>query len=70
MEGLNNNVDLKKNVIANIMAIRGEIALLGANDSEFSILDDLVKKLNTGEYTPKEALEKAHLLKNSKQDYH
>jgi hypothetical protein len=53
-----------------IRAILQEVALMGANNSEFGDFETLIEKLKTGEVEPVAAIEQAHLIKSSKMDYH
>lgn len=49
--------------------IRQQVALLGSNDSEFSRLDEILNKFNSGEITEEEAKKQANEVLKSKQDY-
>jgi hypothetical protein len=55
---------------AEILAVQGEIALMGANNSEFGDIAELLGKLERGEVEPAAAVQAAHLIQASKQDYH
>ena len=52
-----------------IRALLQEVALLGANDTEFGDFDTILAGLNSGQLTPVEALEKAYHIKSSKMEY-
>jgi hypothetical protein len=54
----------------NIMFIRQNIYMLGANDREFSEIDIILKDLEDGAIEPEEAVRRAFVIENSKQDYH
>lgn len=43
---------------------------MGFNDSEFSIPEQIVRRLESGEIGPEEATHEARGVLNSKQDYH
>ena len=60
----------KEEALAVIAEIRQRVAAMGANDSEFYLLDQVVDKLNKGEIEPDEAIKAAHSILNGKQDYH
>ncbi len=53
-----------------IMEIRQRIALMGANDSEFYSVDEIIHKMEKVEIEPAVALEEVTRIFNSKQDYH
>jgi len=53
-----------------IEAVRMQIAQMGANDSEFSDLDKIIRQLEDGEITPLQAMQQADGLRDSKQSYH
>lgn len=55
---------------AEIEAIRAEIAAMGANDSEFSSLDQIVADLVADDITPQEAVTRARAVRDSKQADH
>jgi len=55
---------------AQIRELLQEVALLGANNSEFGDFDRILQDLGSGKLSPVEALEKAHIIKLSKMDYH
>jgi hypothetical protein len=52
------------------MEIRQRVAVMGANDSEFWSLDQVLEKLDKGELIPETAVEEANSILNGKQDYH
>ncbi len=43
---------------------------MGANDSEFSSLDQIITLLDAGDITPTEAIARARGVRDSKQAYH
>lgn len=53
-----------------IEQIRAEISVLGANDSEFSDLNNIIDQLDQQNITPQEAIQQAQAVRDSKQDYH
>ncbi|MDR3558079.1 MAG: hypothetical protein P4L61_00960 [Candidatus Pacebacteria bacterium] len=53
-----------------IAEVRQRVALMGANDSEFWSLDQIIEKMEKGELAPSEAVTEANLILNGKQDYH
>jgi len=53
-----------------IEAIRQEISVMGANDSEFSQLDAIINTLNSGTIDDEEAIKRAYAVRDNKQDYH
>ena len=55
---------------ASIMEIRQRVAVMGANDSEFWSLDQVLEKLDKGELIPETAVEEANSILDGKQDYH
>ncbi len=55
---------------AQIMAIRNQTEVMGANDYEGSAFTLLQRRLEDGEVTPEEAIVEAKGILESKQDYH
>jgi hypothetical protein len=55
---------------AQIMAIRSQTEVMGANDYEGSALTQLQRRLQEGELEPEEAVKQANGILGSKQDYH
>lgn len=53
-----------------VEAIRGEIAILGANDSEFDQLNVIQQDLASGQIAPTEAVRQAVSVRDSKGTYH
>ena len=53
-----------------IEAIRSQIASMGANDSEFESVNNIIQQLEAGDITPKEAVAMVSGVRDSKQDYH
>jgi hypothetical protein len=53
-----------------IEAVRGEIASMGANDSEFESLNTIIEELNNRIISPQEAVNRANGVRDSKQSYH
>lgn len=74
MENSNPNPDSSgvsiSEALNHIGGIRTIIARMGANDSESNALDDITRNLQKGSLTPKEALDQANQVLNSRQDYH
>ncbi len=68
-EGKNNN-NLIEKTINEIEAIKGEVAVMGANDYEIPALEALINSLKNKEILPEKALEQAIKIRDSKQDYH
>lgn len=60
----------KETALAEIMSIRDRIAAMGANDSEFNRIDEVVARLNGGECSPDEAVKVVREIESCKQDYH
>ena len=56
--------------LATIAEIRQRIAVMGANDSEFFLIGQVVDKLSKGDIGPDEAVKEAESILNGKQDYH
>lgn len=56
--------------LSSIATIEAEIAVMGANDCEFSVLKNIRKQLGSGKISPGEAICRAEGLRDSKQDYH
>jgi hypothetical protein len=46
------------------------IALMGANDSEFGLINEILMNMDKDEMTPDEALEEANKVLSGKMDYH
>ena len=57
-------------VMPRILELRQQIAAMGANDSEFYNVDQLIGQLNRGEIEPAQALKEVRGILNGKQDYH
>ncbi len=53
-----------------IMATRQEIYMMGANDAEFDLINEVLEKLESGELQPEAAMAAAETIKAAKQDYH
>ncbi|MEX0931619.1 MAG: hypothetical protein WDZ88_02600 [Candidatus Paceibacterota bacterium] len=53
-----------------ILLIRGEVAVMGANDSEITDLNHLLEKLENREVSPEDAVIEASRIQSSKMDYH
>ena len=53
-----------------IEVIRQEIYMKGANDAEFGLIDDVLKKLDEKTYSPEQAVEAARKISESKMEYH
>lgn len=53
-----------------IREIRQNIAAMGANDSEFFQLDQILNKLHSQELEPALVVEEARKILSNKQDYH
>jgi uncharacterized Fe-S cluster-containing radical SAM superfamily enzyme len=58
------------NTEAQLMSILGEIMQMGANDSEYNQIMDLVRKVKEGKIEQSVAISEAEKIKNSKQAYH
>ena len=60
-----------RDYIAEVMAIKNRCMAMGANDYEGPALDNIIKKLISGQYkNPDEAVSEAMGIVNSKQSYH
>lgn len=55
---------------AEIMMVMQEVSVMGGNDSEMETLKKLLKDLKGHQILPKEAINKAVSIRESKQDYH
>ncbi len=53
-----------------IEEVRQRVAVMGANDSEFGLLNEILMSMDKNEMTPDEALEEANRVLNGKMDYH
>jgi len=53
-----------------IEEVRQRVALMGANDSEFSLLNEILLNMDKDEMTPDEAIEEANKVLSGKTDYH
>src|ERR1035437_10940308 len=53
-----------------IEEVRQRIAIMNANDIEFSLINEILLNMDKDEMTPDEALEEANKVLNGKQDYH
>ena len=53
-----------------IESVRAEVAQMGANDSEFSSLNQIISDLEDRIITPEEAISRANKVRDSKQSYH
>ena len=60
----------KELALGEILAIRDQVAALGANDSEIPVLNDIHEQLLLNLISSEEALRRARLIENIKQDYH
>ena len=53
-----------------IEGVRGEMASMGGNDSEFESLNRIIEQLEDAIITPQEAINQANGVRDSKQAYH
>ena len=53
-----------------IEEVRQRVALMGANDSEFSLLNEILLNMDKDEMTPDEAVEEANKVFSGKMNYH
>lgn len=53
-----------------ILAIRDEVAVMGANDSEIPNLNRIIEKLEKGEINPLDAIKAAREIQDRKASYH
>lgn len=60
----------KENAKLTIGALRQEIYMLGANDSEFSSIDSILAELESGNISPQDAIDQVTAIKEQKQSYH
>lgn len=60
----------KENAKLAIGALRQEIYMLGANDSEFSSIDSILSELESGSKSPQDAIDQVTAIKDQKQSYH
>lgn len=73
MEHINNNNEseyTRSEARMHIEGVRGEIAAMGANDSEFESLNQIIERLEDSLITPVEAIAQANGVRDSKQAYH
>lgn len=59
-----------EDTIGEIEIIKQNCATMGANDYEIPTLNGLIASLRAGQLDPQTALEQAHQILGSKQDYH
>jgi len=60
----------KQSVEFKIRGILQDVAVMGANDYEIPAINAVLEKLQSDEYSPEEALEKAQKIIEGKADYH
>jgi len=65
-EGINNENLIEKT----IKAIENEVSVMGGNDYEIPALEKLIESIRNEELSPKEALNQAEKIRDSKQNYH
>lgn len=53
-----------------ILAIRGQIATMGCNDCEFSLIQSILDDLHENRISPAVAVSMSQRVLDSKQDYH
>lgn len=53
-----------------ILMVRQRVAVMGANDFEFSALDNILEQMEKGKIEPSDAVAEARVIEFSKQDYH
>ncbi len=68
-EGINNE-NLIEKTIKEIKAIENEVSVMGGNDYEIPALEKLIESIRNEELSPKEALNQAEKIRDSKQNYH
>ncbi|OHA26962.1 MAG: hypothetical protein A3C06_04295 [Candidatus Taylorbacteria bacterium RIFCSPHIGHO2_02_FULL_46_13] len=59
----------QENPQAVIEQLKGEVATMGRNDSEFSRFDEITGLLQRGECTPEEAIRMAREIRYGKQEH-
>ena len=72
-EKMNNGVEAdvtQSQARMHIEGVRGEIASMGGNDSEFESLNRFIEQLEDSAITPQEAINQANGVRDSKQAYH
>ena len=62
--------EMKEETLKFIHELRGRISQMGANDSELTILNDVITRVDKGEMGLPEAREIANNILDRKQDYH
>ncbi len=63
-------IDDSGKVVSEIMSIMQELSAMGANDYEIPALEQLVNRLQRKEILPQDAIKKARMIHDQKQDYH
>lgn len=53
-----------------IEEVRQRVALMGASDSEFGLIKEILLNMDKDEMTPNEAVEEANKVFSGKMDYH
>lgn len=53
-----------------IEEVRQNVAIMNANDIEFSLINEILLNMDKDEMTPDEALEEANKVFSGKMDYH
>jgi len=69
MENINPQNNMSE-ALNEILAMRDEIALMGANDYEMGAIRNILGRLKNGECTPTDALRETQSIKDRKSDYH
>ena len=70
-EKIPNQAELTINdALTQIEAIKGAIAAMGANDSEFDSIQHICKELQNGKLTPVDAVNQVQGIQDSKSAYH
>lgn len=68
-ESINNQPSFS-DAMNRVQGILAEVAVMGANDSEFESFNIILRELQAGNITPTEAIAQAEGIKAAKMDYH
>lgn len=53
-----------------IREIMGRVAVMGGNDAEMSVLNELIDRFRKGELSAEDTIKQAEKIRDQKQDYH
>ncbi len=69
-ENSNEVLSYPLNAEATIQGILNEISVMGANDSEYRDVQNILEQLRSQQITDAEAITQVQNIRNAKQDYH